>query len=172
MDKKNSQFQIRKASEEDVPVILDLVKELSVYERLSHKVYGTEELFKEYGYGENPYFHALIVDYFENGKKFPVGFALYFFIFSTFEGKPTLYLEDLFVKPEYRGMGMGKQFLIDLANIALEKGCARMEWAVLDWNEPAINFYKSIGATAMSDWTVYRLEHVEIKNLALKKTKS
>jgi GNAT superfamily N-acetyltransferase len=171
MDKKNSQFQIRKASEEDVPAILGLVKELSVYERLSHKVFATEKLFKEYGFGENPYFHALIVDYFENGKKFPVGFALYLFTFSTFEGKPTLYLEDLFVKPEYRGMGMGKQFLTHLANIALEKGCARMEWAVLDWNEPAIKFYKSIGATAMSDWTVYRLENKEIIELAHGKVK-
>lgn len=166
MDKKKFQFQIRKASDEDVSVILGLVKELSVYERLSHKVYATEELFKKYGFGENPYFHSLIVDYFENDKTVPVGFALYFFTYSTFEGKPTLYLEDLFVKPAYRGMGMGKQFLTNLAKIALEKGCARMEWAVLDWNEPSINFYKSIGAKPMSDWTVYRMEHPEIKKLA------
>jgi GNAT superfamily N-acetyltransferase len=152
-------------------MILGLVKELSVYERLSHKVYATKELFKKYGFGEDPYFHSLIADYFKNDQKLPVGFALYFFTFSTFEGKPTLYLEDLFVKPEYRGMGIGKQFLKKLAEIALENECARMEWAVLDWNEPAINFYESIGAKAMSDWTVYRLENKEIIELANQKVK-
>ena len=166
MDKKNFQFQIRKASEEDISVILGLVRELSVYERLSHKVYATEELFKKHGFGENPSFYSLIADWSENNKKLPVGFALYFFTFSTFEGKPTLYLEDLFVKPAYRGKGIGKQFLIDLAEIALKNDCARMEWSVLDWNEPAINFYKSIGAKPMSDWTVYRMEYQEIKNLS------
>lgn len=159
-------FQIRKAQKEDAAAIVELVKELSVYERLSHKMRATVESFEKYGFGQNPFFHTLLADAIEKGKRQTLGFALYFFTFSTFEGKPTLYLEDLFVKPEYRGKGIGKRLLIELAGIALEKDCARMEWAVLDWNEPSIKFYESLGAKPMSGWTVFRMERAAIKSLA------
>lgn len=166
MKQKNLNFQIRIARKDDAAVILRLVKELSVYERLSNKVTATPESFEKFGFGEHPYFESLLVDTTGDQKELTVGFALYFFTFSTFEGKPTLYLEDLFVKPEYRGRGIGKALLIKLAKIALEKDCARMEWSVLDWNKPSIEFYKSIGAQPMSDWTTFRMEHTAIKNLA------
>ena len=166
MKPKNFDIKIRRAQKKDAAIILDLVKELSVYERLSHKVTATAEFFEKYGFGEHPYFKSLLVDYKNNGEKQTVGFALYFYTFSTFEGKPTLYLEDLFVKPDYRGKGIGKALLIELAKIAIENGCARMEWAVLDWNKPSIEFYKYIGAKPMSDWTVFRMEKEEIKKLA------
>ncbi len=168
MKNKKLNFQIRRAAKKDAAIIFELVKELSVYERLSHKVKATVELYEEYGFGKNSFFNTLLADINENEQIRTVGFALYFFTFSTFEGKPTLYLEDLFVKPEYRGKGIGKALLVELANIALEKDCARMEWAVLDWNEPSIQFYESIGAKPMSDWTVFRLEKSAIKNLAEK----
>jgi len=166
MSHKKLEFEIRKADKEDAPKILELVKALSVYERLDHTVSATVELFQKNGFGEHPYFHTLLADTPKNGRAQTVGFALYFFTFSTFTGKPTLYLEDLFVKPEFRGNGIGKQLLIELANIACAKDCARMEWAVLDWNRPSIQFYESIGAKPMSDWTVFRLEGLEIKKLA------
>lgn len=166
MKQKNFNFQIRNAAKDDAAVILKLVKELSVYERLSHKVTATPELFEKFGFGEYPYFKSLLVDIADDQKKQTVGFALYFFTFSTFEGKPTLYLEDLFVKPDCRGRGIGKALLVELAKIALEKDCARMEWSVLDWNEPSIEFYKSIGAKAMSDWTTFRMERAAINKLA------
>jgi len=166
MKKKIYNFQIRNAGKDDAAVILELVKELSVYERLSHKVTAQAESFEKFGFGEHPYFESLLVDITEDQKNKTIGFALYFFTFSTFEGKPTLYLEDLFVKPDYRGRGIGKALLVELAKIALEKGCARMEWAVLDWNQPSIEFYKSIGAKPMSDWTNFRMEHPAIEKLA------
>lgn len=163
---RDFKFQIRRAEKKDAPIIFALVKELSVYERLSHKVSATVELFEKYGFGENRYFNTLLVDAIQDDRTGTVGFALYFFTFSTFEGKPTLYLEDLFVKPEYRGRGIGKSLLIELAKIALERDCARMEWAVLDWNEPSIKFYESLGAEPMSEWTVFRMERAAIRNLA------
>jgi GNAT superfamily N-acetyltransferase len=166
MSHKEIQFQIRKADKEDAPTVLELVKELSVYERLDHTVTATVELFEENGFDEYAYFQALLADQSDGRKKQTIGFALYFFTFSTFTGKPTLYLEDLFVKPEFRGRGIGKQLLIELANIAFARDCARMEWAVLDWNTPSIQFYESIGAKPMSDWTVFRLEEPDIEKLA------
>ena len=166
MSQKKFEFQIRKAVKHDAPKIIELVKELSVYERLAHTVTSTVELFEKNGFGEHPYFHALLADLSDGSKARTVGFALYFFTFSTFTGKPTLYLEDLFVRPESRGNGIGKQLLIELANIARLRDCARMEWAVLDWNTPAIQFYESMGAKQMSDWTTFRLEESEIKTLA------
>lgn len=163
MSQKKLQFQIRKAKREDASRIFELVKALSIYERLEHTVTATVKLFEKNGFDENAYFHTLLADLSDGGA---VGFALYFFTFSTFTGKPTLYLEDLFVRPEFRGNGIGKQLLIELANIARLRECARMEWAVLDWNMPAIQFYESIGAKPMSDWTTFRLEESEIKTLA------
>jgi L-amino acid N-acyltransferase YncA len=163
MSQKKLQFQIRKASKEDASRIFELVKALSVYERLEHTVTATVKLFEKNGFDENAYFNALLADLPDSGA---VGFALYFFTFSTFTGKPTLYLEDLFVQPEFRGNGIGKRLLVELANIARAKDCARMEWSVLDWNTPSIQFYESIGAKPMSDWTTFRLGESEIKTLA------
>jgi GNAT superfamily N-acetyltransferase len=108
----------------------------------------------------------LIAEYPNNAEKSITGFALYFFTFSTFLGKPSLYLEDLFVKPVYRGKGVGLSLLKELAKIAIEKDCGRMEWSVLDWNEPAISFYKTLGAKPLSDWIVYRMEGMDLKRLS------
>ena len=124
---------------------------------------ATEALFKEFGFGNTAYFQALLA---ENDRNDAIGFALYFFKFSTFLGKPTLHLEDLFVLPEYRGRGIGKSLLKRLAAIAVDKNCGRMEWDVLDWNKPAIEFYESIEAIPLSDWVTYRLTGQNLKNLA------
>ncbi len=159
-------FRIREAEEADIPQILYLVKELSEYERLRHTVTASEELYRKNGFGPERFFRALLAE--NTGSEGPqnFGFALYFFSFSTFTGKPSLYLEDLFVLPEYRGSGIGKRLLVELARIAHRKDCGRMEWSVLDWNEPAIRFYKSLGAKPMDEWTVFRLTEPEIKELA------
>ncbi len=164
--KKIQSYRIRPASAEDVPHLFDLVKRLADYERLSQEVTATEDLFEKFGFGEHTYFNALLVENDnESGVRFP-GFALYFFTFSTFAGKPTLYLEDLFVLPEFRGQGMGKALLAELARIALKHDCGRMEWAVLNWNEPAIRFYQSLGAQPLTEWTTFRLLPPEIRRLA------
>jgi GNAT superfamily N-acetyltransferase len=159
------QYNIRFATEDDVSVILYLVKKLAVYEKLSQEVTASIDLFHENGFGNEPYFKCLLVDGGVKADPRYLGFAIYFFTFSTFKAKPTLYLEDLFVLPEFRGFGIGKSLLIRLAEIAREKQCSRMEWAVLDWNEPAIEFYKGIGAKPMDDWTVFRLDERAIHNL-------
>lgn len=155
-------FTIRSAGVKDIPVILNLIKELSVYEKLSHEVTATEEQLAKFGFGEKKFFEAILA---ETGERRAVGFAFYFFTFSTFVGRPSLYLEDLFVLPEYRGQGIGKALLIELAKIALEKECGRMEWSVLDWNTPAIEFYRSLGAVPKSEWTTYRLNRSTIEKL-------
>lgn len=154
-------FNIRKATPEDTPIILGLIRKLAIYEELEHEFVATEASFKENVFDKK---HAEVLIASEGTKT--VGFALYFFNFSTFVGKPGLYLEDLFVEPEYRGKGYGKKLFIELAKIAREKDCGRMEWSVLDWNEPAITFYKSLKAQPMDDWTVFRLTSNEIDNLA------
>jgi GNAT superfamily N-acetyltransferase len=166
MSSKKLEFQIRKASKKDAPRILELVNALSVYERLDHTVTATVKLFEKNGFDEHPYFHTLLADLSDGDEKGTVGFALYFFTFSTFTGKPTLYLEDLFVKPGFRGKGIGKRLLVELANIARAKNCARMEWSVLDWNTPSIQFYEAIGAKPMSDWITFRLEEKGINVLS------
>jgi GNAT superfamily N-acetyltransferase len=163
---KKIQFKIRKAEKRDVPHILSFVKELAEYEKISHEVLATEDLYIKYGFGSSPFFHTLIVENCSGDELNFLGFALYFFTFSTFTGRPTLYLEDVFVLPEFRGHGIGKALLQYLANIALREDCGRMEWAVLDWNQIAIDFYLSINAKPMNDWTVYRLELNAIKKLA------
>jgi len=157
-----SDFRIRPARVEDVPIILRLVRDLATYERAPDEVVATEEQLIDVLFDERPGAEALLA--FEGES--PVGFALYFYNFSTWLGRPGLYLEDLFVKPEKRGKGYGRALLVELAKIARDRGCGRMEWAVLDWNEPAINFYRALGAKPMDEWTVFRLTRDEIARLA------
>jgi GNAT superfamily N-acetyltransferase len=155
-------FQIRDATIADVPVILQLIRDLATYERAPNDVLATEEGLGEVLFGAEP--AAKVVIAFENST--PVGFAVYFFNFSTWLGRPGLYLEDLFVKPEVRGRGYGRALLVHLAKIARDHNCGRMEWAVLTWNEPAIQFYKSLGAAALEEWRVFRLTTDGIAELA------
>jgi GNAT superfamily N-acetyltransferase len=155
-------FQIRPARVEDVSIILELIRDLATYERAPHEVIATEEQLVDVLFGERPAAEVLLA--FE--RESPVGFALFFHNFSTWLGRPGLYLEDLFVKPENRGKGYGRALLVELAKIAMERGCGRMEWAVLDWNEPAIKFYRALGAKPMDEWTVFRLTRDGIARLA------
>lgn len=150
---KNHSILIRDIQHGDIPLILDLIKKLSDYEKLSHEVMATEELLEEALFGKNSVPRAIVA--FLDG--IPAGFALYFFNFSTFVAKKGLYLEDLFVIPKARGFGVGKELFIKLAKIAKANDCGRFEWSVLDWNEPAIGFYEKMGATPMNDWTTFRL---------------
>lgn len=156
-------FQIRKAVPEDTPIIFNLIKKLAVYEKLENDVITSVEELQENIF-KNNFAKVLMAE--EDGK--PVGFALYFYNFSTFVGKPGIYLEDLFVEPEFRGKGYGKLLLIELAKIAEAENCGRLEWSVLDWNKPAIEFYKSLGAKPMDEWTVFRLDKAGIANLSSK----
>lgn len=154
--------EIRPATEDDVPIILSLIRELAEYERLSHEVVATEGLLRESLFGERRGAEVLIACC----KGAPAGFALFFHSFSTFLGRPGIYLEDLYVKPKFRGRGIGRALLAHLARLAKECGCGRLEWAVLDWNEPAIKLYKSIGAVPMDEWTVYRVTGEALETLA------
>src|SRR5438034_6406537 len=155
-------FDIRSASVEDVPIILQLIRDLATYERAPHEVTATEEQLIDVLFGQRPSAEVLLA--FEG--KSPVGFAVYFYNFSTWLGRPGLYLEDLFVKPEKRGRGYGRALLVELAKIARDRACGRMEWAVLNWNKQAIKFYRSLGAKPMNEWTVFRLTPEEIAKLA------
>lgn len=157
-------FQLRHAEESDVPLILDLIRGIAAYEKLSHEVVATEELLKENLFGEKRY--AEVVFGYEGET--PVGFALFFHNFSTFTGRPGLYLEDLFVYEDYRGKGYGKALLLYLANIAQKRACSRFEWVVLDWNTPAIDFYNSLGAKQMKEWIITRVAGKGIDKLAEK----
>ena len=156
-------FPIRKATAEDVPELVRLAKALAAYEKLTHQFIASEEQFTTFGFGKNPYFESILA---EDSSGKAVGFALYFFKFSTFTGTPSLHLEDLFVEPDMRGNKIGLRLLAHLAEIAVQRNCARMEWNVLDWNEPAINFYKSLGAYSMDDWLTYRIDGDPLKELA------
>jgi GNAT superfamily N-acetyltransferase len=160
--KMRAEFQIRPASVEDVPIILELIRDLATYERAPHDVTATEGQLVDVLFGERPAAEVLLA--FEGES--PIGFAVYFYNFSTWLGQPGLYLEDLFVKPEKRGKGYGRALLVELAKIARDRNCGRMEWAVLDWNEPAIKFYRSLGAKPMDEWTVFRLTCDGIAKLA------
>lgn len=160
--KQSADFQIRMASVEDVPIILQLIRGLATYERAPNEVTATQEQLVDVLFGERPAAEVLLA--FEG--KLPVAFAVYFYNFSTWLGRPGLYLEDLFVKPEKRGKGYGRALLVELAKIARDRGCGRMEWAVLNWNEPAIKFYRTLGAEPMNEWTVFRLTRDEIAKLA------
>ncbi len=153
---------IRETTEEDVPLILSLIRELAEYEKLSDEVVATEDGLQDSLFGERRYAEVLIAEH--DGA--PAGFALFFHNFSTFLGKPGLYLEDLYVKPAFRGAGIGKKLLVRLASLAVGRGCGRLEWWVLDWNEPAIGFYRSVGAEPMDDWTVYRVSGSALEDLA------
>jgi GNAT superfamily N-acetyltransferase len=153
---------IRSATLADLPLIAQFIRDLAEYERLAHEVRFDEAGLGERLFGARPYAEVLIGEI----DGMPQGFALYFHNFSTFEGKPGIYLEDLFVRPAARGSGLGKALLAALAQIAVERDCARLEWAVLDWNEPSIGFYKSLGARPMDEWTVFRMDGEALQQLA------
>jgi len=159
---KTENFAIRPATAADVPIILALIRALATYERAPNDVTATEDGLSKVLFGEKPAAEVLLA--FENETA--VGFAVFFHNFSTWLGRPGLYLEDLFVRPEDRGKGYGRALLIHLAKIARDRGCGRMEWAVLDWNEPAIQFYRKLGAKSMDEWTVFRLTRDGIAKLA------
>ena len=144
---------LRPTTRADVPTILGLIRGIAEYERLAHEVEATEPLLREHGFGPRRVFDAILAE--RDGRA--VGFALYFFTFSTFKGRPTLYLEDLYVVPEERRGGIGIRLLTRLAQIAVERDCGRMEWSVLDWNTPARDLYFKLGAKAMEEWTVFRM---------------
>ena len=160
--KGTPRFRLVAASEQDVALIFRLIKDLAAYEKLADQVIATEEDLRTSLFGPPPA-AEVIIGY--AGKK-AAGFAIYFQTFSTFKGRPGLYLEELFVEPEWRRHGLGRMLLARLARIALDRGCGRMEWSVLDWNETAIRFYRSISARAMDEWTVYRLTGDAITRLA------
>jgi len=153
---------IRPATPNDVPTVALLIRALSQYEKLEHEVSMTEDKLRASLFGPRPYAEALLAE--EDGK--PVGFALFFHNYSTFLAQPGLYLEDLYVLESHRGKGIGKALLIQLAGIAVERNCGRMEWAVLDWNVDAIGFYEKLGAKPNSEWTVYRLAGDSLSRLA------
>jgi GNAT superfamily N-acetyltransferase len=150
------------ASERDVPLILVLIRGLAEYEKLSAEVTATEEEIRASLFGRDKAAEVLLA----YDADTPVGFAVYFQSYSTFLGRPGLYLEDLFVLPEWRRRGHGRRLLAEIARIAVERNCGRLEWAVLDWNEPALRFYRSLGAKAMDEWTVYRLTGDALRRLA------
>jgi GNAT superfamily N-acetyltransferase len=154
--------RIAAATERDVPIILELIRALAEYERLSHQVVATPDGLRESLFGARPAAEAAIA-YLDDK---PVGFAVWFQNYSTFLGRAGLYLEDLFVTPERRGHGVGRALLAHVAGVAVARGAGRMEWSVLDWNEPAIGFYRSIGAVPMHEWTVYRLTGDALNRLA------
>src|SRR5690349_2161592 len=162
----HQEFRIELATERDIPVILELSKGLAEYEKLSHEVVATEEGLRDSLFGARRVAEVLI----GYAGAEPVGFAVFFHNYSTFLGRLGIYLEDLFVLPEWRRRGLGSQLLHRLAQIAVERGCGRLEWAVLDWNEPAIQFYKKLGAQPMHEWTVFRVTGEALKRLAAKVT--
>ena len=155
-------FRIARATERDVSVILSLIKGLAEYEKLSAEVTATEEGLRESLFGPKRAAEVLIAW----AGSTPVGFAVYFQNYSTFLGRPGIYLEDLFVLPQWRRRGHGRRLLAEVARVALERRCGRLEWAVLDWNKPALQFYRSLGAKAMDEWTVYRMTGDAIRRLA------
>jgi GNAT superfamily N-acetyltransferase len=156
---------IHSASIDDVPLILRFIRALADYEKLSHEAKATEEMLREHLFGSRPAAEVLIAAL--DGR--PVGFALFFQTYSTFVGKPGIWLEDLFVLPEDRGSGVGKALLLEVAKIAHQRNCGRLEWSVLDWNAPAIGFYKKLGARPMDDWTTFRVTGEALTKLAAQK---
>lgn len=155
-------FRIEPARAEQAPLILSFIRELAEYERLSGEVVATAELLRDALFGAQATGEA-VIGYYEDA---PVAFALFFYNLSTFLGRRGLYLEDLYVRPEFRGRGLGRAMLAHLARLARERDCGRLEWAVLDWNESAISFYRSLGAQAMEEWTTFRLTGDALKRLA------
>jgi GNAT superfamily N-acetyltransferase len=158
---KTKNFAIRAATIVDVPIILELIRALATYERAPNEVTATEDQLVDVLFGKKPAAEVLLA--FEDDT--PIGFAVFFHNFSTWLGRPGLYLEDLFVRPEHRGKGYGRALLVHLGKIAHERGCGRMEWAVLNWNEPAIEFYKKLGAKSLDEWKIFRLDREGIARL-------
>lgn len=156
-------LQVRPAIEEDVPLLLELIRELAEYEKLSHEVVANEETLRHNLFGDG-HRGAEAVIAASGGET--AAFALFFHNFSTFLGRPGIYLEDLYVRPEHRSAGVGRRLLAHLARLAKERGCGRLEWWALDWNEPAIGFYRRLGAVSMDDWTVYRVAGEALERLA------
>lgn len=155
-------IRIERATERDIPIVLQMIRDLAEYERMLPDVVATEAGLREALFAAKPDAEVILA---YDGDE-PAGFALFFHNFSTFLGRRGLYLEDLFVKPPFRGRGIGKRLLVELARIAIARGCGRFEWSVLDWNEPSIGFYKSLGARAMDDWTIYRVSGSALTELA------
>lgn len=153
---------IRRATRRDAPTVFRLIRGLAEYERLAHEMEATVARIRRHGFGRMRYFDALIA----RRGRVAVGFALYYFTFSTFVGRPTLYLEDLFVLPAERGRGAGRALLAAVARIAVRRGCGRMEWTVLDWNTPSIRFYRKLGAKLRREWILTRLTGVPLRRLA------
>jgi GNAT superfamily N-acetyltransferase len=163
METTAAPLRIESATPADVALILSFIRELAEYERLLDQVVASEELLRDQLFGARPGAEVVIARWADEAA----GFALFFHTFSTFLGRRGLHLEDLFVRPAFRGHGIGQALLAFLARLALERGCGRLEWAVLDWNEPAIGFYKRLGAVPMGDWTTYRLAGEPLRALAL-----
>jgi GNAT superfamily N-acetyltransferase len=159
---RDPRLNIRPAEKSDIRSILSFIKELGEYERLAHEIVATEEVLSETLFGDRRFAEVVFALY--DGQ--PVGYALFFHSFSTFLGRPGIYLEDLYVRPAMRGRGIGKALLVYLAQLAAERKCGRLEWAVLNWNEPSIAFYRSLGARPMDEWSVYRLTGDSLKRLA------
>jgi GNAT superfamily N-acetyltransferase len=155
-------ISLRVATRDDIPLIAQFIRALAEYEKLLDEVRLDEAVLADKLFGPRPYAEVLIGEI--DGA--PEGFALFFHNFSTFEGRPGIYLEDLFVTPEARGSGLGTALLAELARLAVERDCARLEWSVLDWNEPSIGFYKALGAKPMDEWTVFRLDGAALQGLA------
>ena len=160
--KQADMLQLRDAAPADAAQIVTFIRDLAEYEKLAHACFATEALVEKWLFGPTPRAYCLMAEW--EGK--PAGFALYFYNFSTFLSKPGIYIEDLFVNPEFRRKGIAKRLFAHLAKKAVEEGCGRLEWWVLDWNEDAINFYRSIGAIAMDEWTVQRVEGEALTKLA------
>ncbi len=159
-----SHLHIRAAGENDVALVLAFIRKLAVYEKLEHECVATEAALHRWLFGPRPMAEVILAEW--DGAA--VGFALFFHNFSTFLARPGIYLEDLFVDPEHRGKGIGKALLIRLARIAVERGCGRLEWAVLDWNQPSIDFYRSLGAAPKDELTIFRLAGAELEQLSEK----
>jgi len=155
-------IHIRPATQDDIPLILQLIHKLAEYEKAPEQAVATGHDLRRDGFSGNPKFRVLIAEW--EGR--PAGFALFFYNYSTWLGRPGLYLEDLFVQPEHRGKGIGKALLVRLAKIAVEEGCGRFEWQVLDWNTPALEFYKSLGAGVLDEWSTMRVSGDALKKLA------
>ena len=155
-------LNIRIANASDIPLILQFIRELAEYEKAPEKAVATAEDLRRHGFGADPKFRVLIAEW----ESEPAGFSLFFYHYSTWVGRPTLFLEDVFVRPRFRGQGIGKALLLRLAKVAVEEGCGRFEWQVLDWNTPAIEFYQSLGAKPMKEWLTMRVSGEELRALA------
>lgn len=160
----SAEIRLRLATPEDIPTILAFINGLAEYEKLADQVVATEQKLKDTLFGDKPYAEVVIADY----QQQPAGFALFFHNYSTFLAKPGIYLEDLFVLPQFRGHGLGKTLLSYLAKLAVERDCGRLEWSVLDWNQSAIDFYQSQGAVLLHDWRINRVTGDSLKQLAAK----